>query len=62
MIDAFAAFGIVDTSDLDSLGNRVEARLEPFIKLGAIIEAVVSVFYKLASIIGKVFSKMGARN
>ena len=59
MIDAFAAFGIVDTSDLDSLGNRVEARLEPFIKLGAIIEAVVSVFYKLASIIGKVFNKMG---
>lgn len=58
IIDAFTTLGVVDTSGLDSFGNRIEARLDPLVKLGGIIEGIVAVFYKLASMIGNVFNKM----
>ena len=58
MVDALASLGVVDTTALDSLGQRIQARLDPLEKLGIFMEGLVSIFYNLASMIGNAFAKM----
>ena len=69
IIKVFKSFSDVDTSGIDSFGERVKARLEPltilsdlihgaFSKITNSLKTVSPIFYKLSEIIGKSFSSI----